>query len=256
MKKYRASSRKSTGKKRQKISSEVKNEIKRMLDSGATMAEIARQLNISPSVVKDKVSKDPDLIKQPRRRMELDDDQIDFVYKSLLENIALEKIADELGMSRFTLTNRCREIPKLEAFMLKKDEKRVRKLSNSEREKIKEMAPHMDAQELARYLRRDPKKFAQLIKDDEEINTFIEESKILGFRKSSRALLREVDDGNIAAIKYFENTRFKKMETKQVKQEVKTDFSDLNIAMFNELMKLTEQEQEDEIRRLSKELDS
>lgn len=183
------------------------------------------------------------------QRIEMTPDMEEFVYEALLDKKSLLEIADEVGLTVKTLKNRCKEIPRL-AGLLPRQGRFGEPLDEKQLATLDKFASHVTQNQMAFLVKRTPTRFREMLEKDEELSERYELAKTMHRAKGSIKLDELIDEGNLNAIKYSENTRHNIVPTTKVDQSINGDVTLDILSIFQKSAEMSPEQREKRIKEL------
>lgn len=224
-----------------------------MHDAGTTLKDMAKTLRIPAQTFYKHVKKDAEVADyigdvRGRRSKPLDPDIREIILNMLKTGLSFRQISEEVGIPISTISRICAQDNELSEHVKPSCRPKIY-LTNEEKEKIRTLSSYgLGVTWIARAIGRTPAWLRSRIKDedDDELKTIIEEGFAKGATVAGKQLYTKMEDGDLSAIKYFENTRLDIIPKTSSTVEQKVD-AQVSVSKYDNM---SEEELEQEVARL------
>lgn len=216
-----------------------------------SQTDIAKALNISTPTLKaamEKAGITPNSMTD-LKKIEMSLEMEEHVYQALIDKKSLLEIAGEVGLTVKTLKARCKEVPRLEELLPNRG-RFGEPLNERQLATLDKFAAHVTQSQMAFLVKRTPARFREMLELDEELAERYELAKTMHRVKGSVVLDQLIDDGNLNALKYSENTRHGIVPTTKVDQSINGDLTLDILSIFEKSSNMTAEEREKRIKEL------
>lgn len=225
--------------------------VKLAVSQKMSQKDIAKALNISIPTLKTAMDKEgitPNSMAEIKK-IEMSPEMEDHVYEALIDKKSLLEISNEVGLTVKTLKTRCKEVPRL-ASLLPKQGRFGDPLDDHALATLDKFAAHVTQSQMAYLVQRTPARFREMLEQDEELAERYEVAKTLHRAKGSMKLDELIDEGNLNAIKYSENTRHNIVPTTKVDQSINGDVTLDILNLFQKSAEMSPEQREKRIKEL------
>lgn len=187
------------------------------------------------------------------RKKKLTSEQKATVLAELQKQTSLLKISEQTGVPYTSLRTICLEDSVLKHYVGQKPRDDFA-LTEEERKKVFEMAQHgVRAEKMWAILDRSKSWWYKRLESDDDLKDLIEQGRSSGENILSKQAYVMAKDGNLEAIKYFENTRLGITPRQKIEAEVKQESTEtVSITNVHSFLNLSYEEQMELIQKVDK----